>query len=194
MFLGFRAIDDYLRFCFQVVNTSGAEAVASSLTCAVFEESTNSPILSASVSAVDSVNYKGLYRVDVQLLTAYGFEEGKQYHFRAKCDIDGITTASLVGYLIIDSMRAKVDSLSAAALLTIQGSVLSAPPSGFGVTSIAGYLDKVKHAICNRSLIDENTNTLTHYKDDGVTPSIVFDLKDEVGVPTVDEPFERIPQ
>ena len=37
-------------------------------------------------------------------------------------------------------------------------------------------------------------NSMTFYDDDDVTPVLVFDLKDEAGVPSMDNVFERTPQ
>jgi len=192
MFLGYRALNETVRAPFQVVNTSGGEAVASNLSAAIFEENATTALLTVTPSAIDTVNYKGLYRADIPLLTATGFEEGKQYYVRSKCDIDGVTTASVTGYFVIDSMRAKLDDITTGILDLIRAAILSDNPNDYADVTVGGYLRLVKHVICNRLLIDENTNTMTHYEDDGVTPAIVFDLKDETGVGTVTEPFERV--
>lgn len=40
--------------------------------------------------------------------------------------------------------------------------------------------------------IDTATNRMTFYKADNITPVAVFDLKDAVGAPTTEAPFERV--
>jgi hypothetical protein len=36
-------------------------------------------------------------------------------------------------------------------------------------------------------------NTMVFYEDDGITPLLVFNLKNEAGLPAMDEVFERVP-
>lgn len=46
----------------------------------------------------------------------------------------------------------------------------------------------------NRTKIDHIAGTLTVYDDNGVTPIVVFDLKDRTGVFNINEVFERLPR
>ncbi|MGZ8924262.1 MAG: hypothetical protein ACXW2E_00130 [Nitrososphaeraceae archaeon] len=45
----------------------------------------------------------------------------------------------------------------------------------------------------NRTKIDKNQYTLTVYDNDGITPLTVFNLKDNLGNPSINEVFERNP-
>lgn len=45
----------------------------------------------------------------------------------------------------------------------------------------------------NRTKIDATADTLTVYDDDGTTPLFEFDLKDKLGAPSGEKPFERVP-
>lgn len=51
----------------------------------------------------------------------------------------------------------------------------------------------LKHST-NKSIIDLTTKTLTIYDDDGLTPLVVFDLKDSAGVASITDIYQRIPQ
>jgi len=51
----------------------------------------------------------------------------------------------------------------------------------------------VRKVETGRWKIDETTNKMFFYDDDGVTPILEFDLKDEAGLPSYERVFERIP-
>ena len=51
-----------------------------------------------------------------------------------------------------------------------------------------------KKVSINRTLIDEVTNTVIIFDDDGTTPLYEFDLKDRNGTPSTTEVFERVPK
>ena len=50
-----------------------------------------------------------------------------------------------------------------------------------------------KH-LTNRDKIDEDTNTLIRYDDDGTTPLVTFDLEDQDGTAASTNIFEKVPQ
>jgi hypothetical protein len=52
-------------------------------------------------------------------------------------------------------------------------------------------LDLVRKVETGRWKIAENK--MTFYGDDGITPLLVFNLKNEAGIPAMDEVFERVP-
>jgi len=59
--------------------------------------------------------------------------------------------------------------------------------------STGGLLNLITAVLVNRTRIDSAAATLTIYDADCVTPLIVFDLKDQVGNPSIIEVCERLP-
>jgi hypothetical protein len=66
-------------------------------------------------------------------------------------------------------------------------------PSAQSMTTLE-VIEMARKLTSNRQVIDINTNTLTVYDDDGLTPLIEFDLQDRDGNPNSLEIFKRIPK
>lgn len=67
----------------------------------IYEETTDTAILTGSFALLDDANTVGLYRAQVTLSAANGFEEGKCYCIRATATIDGVAMAQIVGRFVI---------------------------------------------------------------------------------------------
>jgi hypothetical protein len=95
MYLGSWAIDDILTFS---VNThsfsTGVATNADSVpTYRVYEDNTQTPLLTGSMSAFDPGNAVGQYVAQITLSAANGFEVGKTYTIRIAATVGGVTGA-----------------------------------------------------------------------------------------------------
>jgi hypothetical protein len=89
---------------------------------------------------------------------------------------------------IEDQLVGAVPSAAAIASAVANFSIAGLAPSTLGGATLLA-----RKFITNRYLIDETAFTWTLFDDDAVTPLLVFDLKDQLGNPSVNEPFERVP-
>jgi hypothetical protein len=108
MYLGSWAIDDVLTFS---VNThsfsTGVATNADSVpTYRVYEDNTQTPILTGSMSAFDPGNAVGQYVAQITLSAASGFEVGKTYTIRISATVGGVTGACVRTF----QMGAKVNT------------------------------------------------------------------------------------
>lgn len=61
------------------------------------------------------------------------------------------------------------------------------------ITSIGDLMHEMLKYESNRTKIDAAARTLTVYDDDGITPIRVFSLRDQNGIQSVTEVYERVP-
>ena len=79
--------------------------------------------------------------------------------------------------------------------LDIADRVLDETLAGHTTTDTVGdALRKARQMSVGRWKFNDTTKTLTFYESDGVTPMVVFDMKDDVGNPTLEGIYERVPQ
>lgn len=93
----------------------------------------------------------------------------------------GRLTDNSNGTLVVDNVAPVWSRAEKDATITALGSIADA------VTLLQKYEE-------NKSVIDKVNNTLTIYDDDGVTPILVFSLRNSVGTPSTDEVAQRVPQ
>ena len=62
------------------------------------------------------------------------------------------------------------------------------------VTDVNTDIETSRKIETNRWKLDSGANTFTVYDDDGITPFIIFDMKNASGTPSVNRIFEREPQ
>lgn len=95
---------------------------------------------------------------------------------------DDVWNANAISYTNANSMGELINKISAHTSTT-----------AVDIIDIKQLLYTIKQFENNRTKIDTQTNTLTVYKDDGVTPLQIFNLKDSVGNGSVTEVAERVP-
>lgn len=79
--------------------TTGAAATASSVTVRVFEDASDTAILTP--SATERSGYTGNYRVSVACTTANGFEVGKSYNVVVEATVGGVVARGVVGSFVL---------------------------------------------------------------------------------------------
>lgn len=94
--LGKFQIDDVLTWYANTTDPSDGSATDASAgpTWRIYEEETATPILTGTMSLLDSTNTAGFYSEQVTLSTANGFEEGKSYGIYMEATVAGITGAA----------------------------------------------------------------------------------------------------
>lgn len=102
MYLGSWNIDNYLTIPLNTHNpATGAEAAATgSPSYRIYEDETATPILTGTLTALDSGNTTGFYSERIQLTAANGFEEGKSYTIRITATIAGISRTAVSTFQI----------------------------------------------------------------------------------------------
>ncbi len=91
-YLGSWDIDDYLTFCVQTSDATGADTDATGdVTYKVREDETTLWIVDGTMTAFDDPNTTGYYSDRLQLTAASGFEAGKCYNLRVTATVDGVT-------------------------------------------------------------------------------------------------------
>lgn len=79
--------------------TTGAAATASAVTVRVFEDASDTAILTP--TATERSGFAGNYRVPVACTTANGFEVGKSYNVVAEATIGGVVARGVVGSFVL---------------------------------------------------------------------------------------------
>jgi hypothetical protein len=91
MYIGSFNIDDVLTFSVNTADPStGNPADADSLpTYKVYEDATDTPLLSGSMAKLDDSNTVGFYSKQITLTSLSGFEQGKNYTIRIEGTVNG---------------------------------------------------------------------------------------------------------
>jgi hypothetical protein len=96
MYLGSWKIDDFVTFCVNTHDATGAEIDADSApTYRVYEDETGVAILTGSMALLDDTNTLGYYSERIQLTAANGFEKGKSYNIRISATVGGVSGSTV---------------------------------------------------------------------------------------------------
>jgi hypothetical protein len=107
--LGDRNIDGTLTFYAQTFNTSGDTADATSPPAyRVYEDETDTPILTGTMALRDSSNTDGFYSEQITLSAANGFEEGKSYNIRMTASSGGIAGAAFHAFNVVPDIESRI--------------------------------------------------------------------------------------
>lgn len=94
-----------------------------------------------------------------------------------------------------DQYKADVSALALeASLQDVQSDLDNPTQYQADVSNLITITEAVRKMLTNRLKIDETTNTMTIYEDNGTTPYVVFDLKNKAGTPASEGVYERTPQ
>ncbi len=101
MFL--KSIDDYVSFAVTTHTPStGADVDADSVpTYRIYEDVTDTPILTGSMAKLDDSGTLGFYGKQVQCTAANGFEVAKCYNIRVSGTVGGVSGSAVVGTIEI---------------------------------------------------------------------------------------------
>lgn len=169
-YLGSWKIDDVLYFYANTTrfDTGNATDADSDTGYRVYENETGTPLLTGSMSLLDSANTAGFYSEAITLSAANGFEKGKQYSiykfatvnsvagashdtFQIEAEVDANVVSDKTGYALSSAgIQAIWDVLTSA--LTTVGSIgklivdnlnatISSRASAVDLATVAGYLD-----------------------------------------------------
>lgn len=101
-YYGERAIDETLRWTintseFDTGNSSDAD---SDPTYRVYEENTDTPILTGTMALLDDANTVGYYTASITLSAANGFENGKNYSIRIAATVSSVSSAMSHDFIV----------------------------------------------------------------------------------------------
>jgi len=169
---GIPKVEDTLYFDFTTHNPStGAVSDADSTpTCEVFEDNTDTAILSPTV--VKRTSKTGNYRVPVAATAANGFEVGKNYNVVVSATVNAVSAKAVVAQFVLDGKR--VNDLNDVSATGVADAVLTRKPSDVEATATA---DSVAFALAlisgrHKVTVADNANgtaTVTLYKSNGTT-------------------------
>lgn len=159
-FLGDRwAIGDTLYFEAQTQGSSGPVDADSAPTYRVYEQGVTAPLLTGSMSLLDSTNTDGFYSANIALTAANGFERGKSYYIRkygvvstqpgAKVDTFRITGAgvtsfsAVAGWPTLADVQTRLEEMGLTAPRddTIEGMIAAAVGRWERVTRFSPFLN-----------------------------------------------------
>ena len=162
-----RYIDDVVTVWAQTTRFSTGEAydAAAAPTIKVYEETTDTPILTPVAAKQDDANTTGFYRAQFTASTANGFEVGKTYVVRAEGTVDSVAGAAIIDRFVVRA------ALPAATLGTL------AEVTGYP-TTIAGAIGVMLQILANKR--SDDGGTVRIYGADGVTQVASFTIS-EVG-------------
>lgn len=104
-----RYLDDVVPVTLQASNSMGAATDATgSPTYRVYEQLTDTPILTGTMAKVDDANTSGWYGAEFTASSANGFEVGKTYVVRAAATVAAVDQAGIIDRFVI---RESVDGL-----------------------------------------------------------------------------------
>lgn len=99
-----QAIGSSLPITFNLHDAFGAESDADSDPAySVYEMTTETPILTGTLSTFDASNTDGLYDGSITLSEANGFEVGKTYKIRTRAVVDGVAGANIRLFRVVSS-------------------------------------------------------------------------------------------
>ena len=94
-----------------------------------------------------------------------------------------------------DQYKADVSALALeSSVQTVQSDLDDPTQYQADLTNLITLTEAITKMLTNRLKIDENANTMTIYEDNGITPYVVFDLKNKAGAPASEGVYERVPQ
>lgn len=150
-------IDDTLTFYVQCSRFSTGEAYDASAAPSyrVYEQTTNTPILTGNSALLDDSNTTGLYAGSITLSAANGFEVGKCYCVRVAATVDSVAAADIVAQFV---MRAK----------ELDGDD-GGDTTGRRTTPRGQIAGLYRELVFNKRSCPVGNGTRTTYKDDEVT-------------------------
>lgn len=169
MNLGSWKIDDVVTIPVNTHSSSGESDGDSVPTYRVYENITNTPILTGSLALLDDTNTTGFYAAQITLSAANGFEKGKSYTVRVRGVVAGRAAIAL-RYLQVEAevnMTGVADGILLRDWTAISGTV----PARSMLNALR--LDRNKVVIVG--------TTMTVYKEDGVTTAWQATLTEVVG-------------
>lgn len=170
-----RFIDDVVTFWAQL---SDATATATDATgdpaFQVYEEATNTPLLTGEMAKQDDANTVGLYQGQFTATSLDGFEVGKSYCVRASATVAGVGQARIVDRFVIRPSLAT----------SVWAAPLPADQPGVPVT-FEGALRRLLSKFVNR--MSKSGNVVTLYAADHATPLATQ------GFSITDTGFDRAP-
>jgi hypothetical protein len=138
----------------------------------VYEQTTDTPILTGSFSVLDNASTVGLYAVSLTLSAANGFEVGKSYAVYATATVDGVAAHTLADQFVVQAtIASQVPTASAIATAVwdtlvsayaFTGSVRSATVTNMGKLGVA-----ILKIVRNRN--KKVGEVVTVYDDDNTT-------------------------
>ena len=124
-------------------------------TFAIYEDGTNTAILSGNYAKLDDAGTTGFYQIEIACSTANGFERFKTYHVKSTAIVSGTTVATTDSFLVAGS--SDLFSSSSGALTTTANFKEYTGISGTGNDSlIAALISRATNAIqeyCDRIFI-----------------------------------------
>ena len=136
----------------------------------VYEEETETPILTGSMAKLDDANTIGFYSESIAVTTGTGFESNKTYNIMIHATVVGITGAISFGFRVMPA----VDNEDLEAIvLDIQDIVKNRAEVVIegGVAKLKIYDDAGTSVIYTYSLLDADGNNITSAADLGDGPS-----------------------
>lgn len=102
MYIGSWDIDDALTFYCNTHDVStGAETDADAVpSYRVYEDETETPLLTGNMAKLDDGNTTGHYSEQISLSSANGFERGKCYSIRITATVGGVTASKIVTFQV----------------------------------------------------------------------------------------------
>jgi hypothetical protein len=96
-------IDDLIPVSMQVSQASTASEydATGSPTYRVYEQLTDTPILTGSLALIDDANTVGFYGAEIEISAANGFEVGKFYVVRVAATVDSVDAAGIVERFVV---------------------------------------------------------------------------------------------
>lgn len=142
-YIGQWQVDDVLYFPANThsPSTGVATDADSSPAYRVYENDTTTPILTGTMSLLDSANTAGLYMASITLSAANGFEVGKCYTIYVSATVGGITST------MAHTFQVEAALATSSALATLQTSVDDLPTNAELATSQAAADDATLAAI-----------------------------------------------
>jgi hypothetical protein len=91
----------------------------------VYEQTTDTPILTGSFSVLDNASTVGLYAVSLTLSAANGFEVGKSYAVYATATVDGVAAHTLADQFVVQATIASQVPTAAAIATAVWDTLLT---------------------------------------------------------------------
>jgi len=154
-------LGDTLTFWAQLTrySTGAAYDATGSVTFRIYEETTDTPLLSGTLAVQDDPNTTGFYRGQASITVDNGFEVGKCYCVRVGATVDTIAQAGVVERFVVRSAFPSVSSIAAAVW-----SALDPGDTAGRASSLGGMLRQVWSYCFNRNSIQGSLQAV--YRDD----------------------------
>jgi len=167
-------LDESLNGSLNVIAGDGTAMDADSLpTYTIYEDGTNTAILSGSYTKLDDDNTTGYYQIEIDVTAANGFERFKSYHVLSKATVSGVdvqTTDSFIVFGASDTFSATSGALTTVANFQAYSGVsgndsLITALINRATSAIQRYCDRDFISATYREIIDGESDVivLEHY-------------------------------